>query len=329
MQDLLIVADIGGTKTNLCIAGPLSGLQTATLMQFTNAQHADFTEVLGRYCDAQHINPQNAGLGLSVAGPVRENRCQLTNLDWELAGDALQTRWGCRQVILLNDLVATALGMDCLDTTDLHVLQVGQPGVGPGIRGILSLGTGLGEATLLPSTTQGLPLVVPSEAGHRDVSVYDARSAALFTFALQHSDSPLVQEYLVSGMGLPRIRAFLAQYASEAEAPSTPPRDAPAIVARGLSHPDSLDAEALALLTELVAREAANLALQNGCVGEIIIAGGLAKRLQPFFMAPAFTTVFNQRGKLSDWLRCVPIQLCTNTEVPLWGMWRALSGSNQ
>jgi glucokinase len=199
-----------------------------------------------------------------------------------------------------------------------------QPGVhrASGNRlGVVSLGTGLGEATVIQNAcATGDPLIIPSEGGHKDFGVYDERSAALFQFALT-SNAPdnLCLEYFVSGMGLPRLYQFLA---GQSMAIIAKPLTSTALVVQGLENPDnSLAGSALFWLIEMLAREAANLALQNSCDAGIVICGGLAKRLRPLLERPNFAKHFQARGAFSAWLADLPVRLCTNTEAPLWGCW--------
>ena len=106
---------------------------------------------------------------LGVAGPVFEGRVTVTNLPWHVDANEIAAATGISQVILLNDLEATAYGVAGLDEKDLNsVLHEGDPEEAGNIS-ILAPGTGLGEAGLFwDGRTFHHPFA--TEGGHCDFS---------------------------------------------------------------------------------------------------------------------------------------------------------------
>jgi glucokinase len=72
------------------------------------------------------------------------------------------------------------------------------------------------------------------------------------------------------------------------------------------------------LLVDILADEAANLALKTLALGGLFLGGGLAPRLLPFYDPERFMAVF-ARGGYRHWLRRIPIQVILNPETALLG----------
>src|SRR5262245_8794545 len=95
------------------------------------AQHASYPakevdgvgEAVERFL-AEQDAPKVAAACFGVAGAVDDNRAHLTNLGWEVDGGELATQFGF-PVELVNDLVATALGMSALGDEDTIELNPG------------------------------------------------------------------------------------------------------------------------------------------------------------------------------------------------------------
>ena len=87
---------------------------------------------------------------LALAGPVVDNTCIITNLNWHIHGTDLSTQLRIPHVSLINDFVAAGYGCLALPPTSLTPLYVpkkGGQGAGPhAVKAIIGAGTGLGEA---------------------------------------------------------------------------------------------------------------------------------------------------------------------------------------
>lgn len=305
----VIAADIGGSKSLLgCFAEPGKAMHSA---RFDNHDARDASDILHRYLH-QHaaIHPAESTLVLAIAGPVQDRRhCQMTNLPWQLDADRLQTEFGFRQVILLNDLEATAWAMPGLAGTDQILLnqkplQFDKPVT------VISVGTGLGEALLLPDPQNGWR-VVPSEAGHKSFAPFDPASAALLQKTLVTNEVTISWEDWFSGSGLPRL--YRAMF------PADSCLDSVAITRQAASVADSHAAACIALFVRGLFAEAGNTALQYWSEGGVIFAGGVAQHLQQWFQDRTIQRTFCAKSRHQDWLASVPLALCCNTEAALHG----------
>jgi len=319
---ILLAGDIGATKTTLALfataAFPAPPFRQQT---YRNRSFPSFDHLLTDFLTTQNPSPTLACFG--VAGPVIANAVQMTNLNWSIAGHALQARHGFDRVELINDLVATALGAVHLPPSDLVVLNPGTPTAG-GVMAVLAPGSGLGEAFLVPH--QGRYLPYPSEGGHASFAPRNAQQLDLLAFLLTQQAHVSVEQ-VCSGLALPRLFAFMA---SRTPAPETLLAEletvadqTPVLVAaalRGLQEQrlDDIAVRTLGLMVDILADEAANLALQTLAHGGLFLGGGLAPRLLPFLTAERFLPVFC-RGTYRDWLARIPIRIITNPHTALLG----------
>ena len=111
-----------------------------------------------------------------VAGPVRNGRCEATNLPWVVDAVTLAAELGIRDVWVINDLEANAYGIAALGPADLVTINKGAAN-GAGNAAIIAAGTGLGEAGLYWDGRTHHPFA--TEGGHANFGPGDAVEAEL------------------------------------------------------------------------------------------------------------------------------------------------------
>lgn len=319
VKDILLAGDIGATKTSLGLYDQ-SGRQ---LGQGTvqNGAHRNFDDLLTGFLAGQRVIPSCACIG--VAGPVIDQAVTLTNLDWSLEAGQLAQRHRFRQVWLINDLVATALGATLLAPADLHPLNPGTPRPGS-VRAVLAPGTGLGEAFLVPGAAGDKPL--PTEGGHASFAPRNREQIDLLAHLLAHQGHVAVEQ-VCSGLAIPTLFDFMARRCPppawlETELAAAGDRT-PVIARAALQALDGGPAcetavRTLRLFADILADEAANLVLKTLAFGGLFIGGGLAPRLLPFLRADAFMAVF-ARGAHREMLATLPVQVILNPQTALLG----------
>jgi glucokinase len=319
---LLLAGDIGATKTTLALydttrwPGPPLRQQT-----FRNSRFADFDDLLRLFLGEQAAWP--AAVCLGVAGPVMADAVRMTNLNWNIAAALLKANFGFRQVTLINDLVATAMGAMHLPAADRLSLNRGEPKAGA-VMAVLAPGSGLGEAFLVPH--HGVYTPYPSEGGHASFAPRNAEQIELLAFMLHHQAHVSVEQ-VCSGLAIPDLFAFMAtkvetpqwlQAELEAADDRTPVIVRAALDAIRGQRPCPVALQTLTLFADILADEAANLALKTLAAGGLFLGGGLAPRLRPFLETERFLTVF-ARGTYRDWLAGIPIDIILNPETALLG----------
>ena len=258
-----------------------------------------------------------------MAGPVIDQAVTLTNLDWSLDAGQLASRHRLRQVWLINDLVATALGVTLLEPGDLHPLNPGTPRPGA-VRAVLAPGTGLGEAFLVPGAGGDEPL--PTEGGHASFAPRNREQIDLLAHLLAHQGHVAVEQ-VCSGLAIPTLFDFMARRCPppawlETELAAAGDRT-PVIARAALQALDGGPAcetavRTLRLFADILADEAANLVLKTLAFGGLFIGGGLAPRLLPFLRSDAFLAVF-ARGTYRELLATLPVQVILNPQTALLG----------
>ncbi len=132
---MILAGDIGGTKCNLAIFQEGDGVTLLPVFQrrYATRDFSRFEDVIAhfrRQAVEQGIDsagePINAA-GFGVAGAVVDGRLHANNLPWDLNPLELARELGVNfeNIVLLNDVVATAWSLDRLPAKDLAVLNQG------------------------------------------------------------------------------------------------------------------------------------------------------------------------------------------------------------
>lgn len=321
-RGLLLAGDIGATKTTLALYDPavFPGVPI-TQSTFRNVLFPRFEDLLLAFLDQGAPLPTAACFG--VAGPVMANAVKMTNLNWSLDGEDLKTCHGFSRVLLINDLVATAMGAMHLPAADLHPLNSGAAIAG-GVRAVLAPGSGLGEAFLIEHG--GMYHPYPSEGGHASFAPRNAEQIDLLAFMLERHAHVSV-ERVCSGLAIPELFAFMTTRQAaptwllaelESAADRTPVIIAAALRAMQGQCSCDIAVHTLRVFADILAGEAANLALKTLALGGLFLGGGLAPRLLPFLAPEVFMPVF-ARGAYRDLLSRIPIRIILNPHTALLG----------
>ncbi len=321
-DQLLLAGDIGGTKTDLAIFDRRRWPGSPIFRQtFANHNYTSFEDLLSDFACQAHL-PGRACFG--VAGPVLAGRIEMTNLAWVLDSTELAERFRFQDVCLINDLVATALGATLLPQTELHDINRGN-GQDSGTMAVLAPGTGLGEAFLLPVTASGYR-AFPSEGGHASFAPRNVEQAELLAFLWQEREHVSVEQ-VCSGSGMINLYrylrtihqepAWLRERLAEAEDP-TPVLVQAALADKTGREPCQIAAKTISLFLDILADEAANLALKVLATRGIYLGGGMLPRLLPLLEADRFNTLF-QRGVYKKILTDIPLRIILNPGTALLG----------
>jgi glucokinase len=319
---LLLVADVGGTKTDLAVLDPARGPRDAVAEgRLPSSDYASLEALLAAFISQQQVQGVTRA-SVAVAGPVARGRAMITNLGWEPTEQGLAHALGLQQVRLLNDLEAIASAIPQLLPEDADVLLPGSSSP-TGAIGVVAPGTGLGEAFLVRTGIR--PIAHPSEGGHCDFGPVDEEQVALYHWC-ERRFGHVSYERVCSGIGLPNLYAFLVESgrvpASEAVTASlASARDrTPVICEEALRpDPDPAAAAAVTLFLRILAQESGNVALRVLGTGGVFLAGGLTRRLRRLLDPVSFADAFLRKGRLGELLRDVPVSLITADRVALLG----------
>ena len=319
MPAVILAGDIGGTKTHLALYEP-GGHPRRPLREATSPsrEFPSLEALIQRFLDSSPARPRRAVLG--IAGPVVENRVEATNLPWVMDGGAIGAAIGCPSVTLINDLEATASGLDVLEPADLEVLQPGTRRSGN--RALIAAGTGLGEAIVVRDGERWLPSA--SEGGHADFAPRDPLEDELLRW-LRAQHGRVSWERVLSGPGLAALYRFMAESGRGHEPADFARRFADAADPAAAVSEAGLDGSCeRARLTlekwcEIYGAEAGNLALKAFATGGVYVGGGMAPRLVPVLAAGHFVRGFTTKGRLSPVLAAMPVSMIRDARTALWG----------
>lgn len=316
---LILAGDIGGTNTRLALvdAAP-GGVRVLFEETFPSRERTSLEEVLAEFLSLHPAAFTAASFG--IAGPVRDGRCEATNLPWVVDAQSVAKRLRLKRVGLVNDLVASAYGIVLLRGRDLVTLNRGVRNP-RGNRALIAAGTGLGEAGLLWNGEGHLPF--GSEGGHVDFAPRNRLEMELLEYLLK-SHGRVSYERVVSGPGLVNLYRFLRDTGKGEEPPWLSEQlrdgDPAAVVSRhALDGTSLLCVQALDLFVSVYGAQAGNLALTIMATGGVYLGGGIAPKILSKLKEPSFMSAFTAKGRLSPLLEDIPVRVIMNPKTALLG----------
>ena len=164
-----MAADIGGTNSRFHLHEVVGHkVKEVFSRKYLNKEFLTFNAVLHQFfADAGiHGSPPTSAC-LAFAGPVKDNRAELTNRKgWEIVGSDIAAEFGIKVVKIVNDFVALGYGLLTLNEDKECVTLQKAPKQQNAPIACIGAGTGLGECFLVPS--HGSYECYPSEGGHAE-----------------------------------------------------------------------------------------------------------------------------------------------------------------
>ncbi len=315
---MILAGDIGGTKAQLALFEPGASARAPKFEERVLTRgSASLESLIEPFLARARVMPTRMVLG--IAGPVAENRCITTNLPWHVDGPAMAERFGA-EVLLLNDLEATAWGLETLGERDLLVLQPGENLRSN--RALIAAGTGLGEALLPWDGARWHPS--PSEGGHTDFGPRDSLEDELLHW-LRAKYGRVSYERVLSGPGLADLYRFFRETRRGHEPEEVAMRfdraTEPAAIVTETAIEGSCERARLTLerFVEIYGAEAGNLALKALAMGGLFIGGGIAPKVLPFLERGGFMQGFIDKGRLSPLLTRIPVAVVLDPKTAVWG----------
>jgi glucokinase len=327
---LILGGDIGGTKCNLAVfrEGEGTSLRPVFQRRYLTRDFSSFEDLVAHFLrqGAKSGGQRITAAGFGVAGAVVEGRLHANNMPWTLNPSELARRLdvSLEDIVLLNDVVATAWGLDQLPAEDLAILNQGvsQPNT---TRALMAVGTGLGEALLVRDGQQHR--VFPSEGGLAGFAPRTDREIRLLTYLKKRLPQVCCEDVL-SGRGIRAIHDFLDAEVRHPSFDSAGGDAAREISDNACTHSCRVCVETMDLWTEAYGSEAGNLALRAMAVGGIYVAGGIAPKILAKMKDGTFFHAFCDKTKLAPVLARIPIYVVLNEEAPVWGAaYQALAGA--
>jgi glucokinase len=318
---MILAGDVGGTKVDLALYGFDHGrLSHVREEKFPAREYAGLEDIVRKFL-IESGDPEVNAACFGVPGPVRGGRLKLTNLPWVLDSRELSLALKIEHLFLINDLEANGYGIPELSPEQILELSAGAPG-SVGNRGLVSAGTGLGEAILVWNGKMHVPMA--SEGGHSDFAPRNEIEIELLCYLRRALKGRVSFERVVSGLGLRNIYAFLRDEKGLEEPDWLKERmlaeDPNAIIGElGEAGTNELCVQTLDLFVSSYGAEAGNLALKVLSVGGMYLGGGIAPKILKKMKSGAFMKSFADKGRLSDLLVQMPVRIILESRCALMG----------
>jgi glucokinase len=325
---MILAGDVGGTKVHLALYDFEDGhLHPIRDHKFPAADFAQLDDVVQRFLSEADGHPgvdpsQIVAACFGCPGPVRDGRIKLTNLPWSLDARLLRDSLKIEHIFLLNDLEANGYGVPELSKEAIFVLHEGDPSA-VGHRGLVSAGTGLGEAIMIWDGKHS-HLPIPSEGGHCDYAPRTDREVALLQYLRRELKGHVSFERVVSGIGIKNVYAFLKDDQKMEEPDWLRDRmateDPNAVIGECAENGSSdICYETMQIFTAAYGAEAGNVALKVLATGGMYLGGGIAPKILKTLQTGAFTQAFLDKGRLSPVLEAIPVRVILDDTCALLG----------
>jgi glucokinase len=305
-----LLADIGGTHSRFALYNPGGKPERAEILQ--NDKFPDLQSVCTDYLERHGQTTKIDCAALAVACPVTGDAVELTNLNWRFSQSGLKSHLQLDELLVCNDFEALAYALPFLDDADLTTIRA--PAVNAeGVMAVLDPGTGLGVATLIP-TSEGWQ-ALPGEGGHVTLAAATDDEAVILKTLRRHHQH-VSAERLLSGPGLLNLYAALTDGDSTVSTPKSPP----ALVAAALSGNDPWAEKTLNLFLGFLGNVAGNLALTVGAQGGIYLGGEILPAILTAITDSPFRQRFEAKGRFQNCLHATPTCVITHPTPAFVGL---------
>jgi glucokinase len=327
---MILAGDVGGTNARLAFFDVQDGhFRVVSSSVFPSREYGGLDQIVSKFVETSKLHADAACFG--VPGPVRNGRVETSNLPWVIESKRLADELKLNKAVLINDLEANAWGIATLGPDD--VVSLNQVKGNPvGNQGVISAGTGLGEAGMVWDGSQYR--IFATEGGHSDFAPRNEVEIELFRY-LSGRYGHVSYERVVSGPGLVNVFHFLRdsgrgtepQWLTDQMVHGDP---AAAISRAAVEGACGLCEQAVDLFVSVFAAEAGNLALKVLTTGGVYLGGGIAPKMLAKLSGPLFMHSFVGKGRMQPLLESMPVKVITNDKTALMGAARcaAVNGSS-
>ncbi|HEY0162644.1 MAG TPA: glucokinase [Edaphobacter sp.] len=324
---MILAGDVGGTKVHLALYDFAGGrLHAIRDRKFPAHQFSSLEEIVNRFLTGDEDTPATNRADIVAAcfgcpGPVRDGRLKLTNLPWVLDVRDLSRSLSIQHVFLINDLEANGYGIPELAPEMIYTLHEGNPEA-TGHQGLVSAGTGLGQALLIWDGKRHNP--IPSEGGHCDFAARSNREIAMLEYLRSTLKGRVSFERVVSGLGIQNVYRFLREVEKLDEPQWLRDRmaaeDPNAVIGECAEDgSSSICFETMKTFASAYGAEAGNLALKVLATGGIYLGGGIAPKRLKTMKNGFFMQAFLDKGRMSPLLQAIPVRIILDETCALLG----------
>jgi len=331
---LVLAGDIGGTNTNLALVGEKSGKLTIVVEAvFPSREITGLTEPIRELL--QTTKNERADLiakhgCICAAGPVANNFCKLTNLNWNIDGNELSRELGL-EIRVINDFLGISYGIPTLDVNNPEQIfalkhtdgSVPEPRLAT--KAVIGPGTGLGAGFLTWNGTNYIPN--SSEGGHLTFAPFDEDTQSFRDYMKKQLNAIPDVEVLVSGTGIQNLYEWwrdtkgVPKNEAWAEIENAKSIDRPRLLSK-LSDSDQVAASMLRLFVKMLARYASDISTLLLPFGGLYLAGGVAQKELRWLVGDNLFMEYYEMAynkNIKPLLLQVPVYLIKDYSISLYG----------
>jgi len=306
----VLVGDIGGTHARFAVIDTSQQpFQVAHHEEIEARQAGSFQAALNTYLETIGSDRPSAA-ALAVAGPVTDGKVHFTNSGWDISEQELQAA-GFGRALLINDFAALAFSVTTLPASAFRSIGPEQDGLQDQPITMLGAGTGFGVSCLARYRGRAVPIA--TEGGHMGFAPRgNDQMAVLKLLAKQFGHVSI--ERVLSGPGLENIYTALEEISG---------RNPVALSAEDISaraeEGDAACRAAQDMFCSIYGSVAGDFALAHGARGGVFIAGGIAAKIEPYLQKSNFRAAFEDKGRLSYYVKPIPTKLIIEPNAAFFG----------
>jgi len=306
----VLLSDLSNsTSLKLALAPP--GERPVDVASYSCASIEEFDDAIEAFLSTHH-HPDLTAAAVSASGWERQGHFSMPNHGFRLTRQHLRDLLKIQRLHVVNDCVSKAMAVDRLFSSE-RLKVCGGDGEDGQTRALIGSGRGLGMAGIVQDDL-GQTSVLPCEGGHADLAATDAREAQICEH-MARKYGHVSRERVVSLTGLSEIYTILGRL----DGVETDPLPA-AAVADSARQGDERAREAIRLSQGFLAAMAADTALMLGARGGIYLAGEYIQLISDLIDWNAFADRFTDKGRLSGYLRDIPVYLIRTPDLELIGL---------
>lgn len=319
---MILAGDIGATKTVLALfpAEPKTVSKPLHRVRYLGRDFDSLEDVIEQYLNQTDISPSAACFG--VAGPIEDQRAQVTNLPWHISAESISAKFNIGNVRLINDLESIAEAVPNLGSKDIHTLNPGVPKPHSTIA-VVAPGTGLGTAFLVWTGNRYKALA--SEGGHTSFAPRNEIEIELLEY-LKPRYPHVSFERICSGSHLPNLYEFLLE-TGRYDAPEWLRTEldkvvdrTPVIVRTALEEKAEICVACLDLFVHILGTAISNMAITILPRGGIYLGGGIPPRILARLRQPDFLEAVAHKGRFAALSKTFPVHVILTSNAPLYGV---------
>ena len=286
---------------------------------YATKEFDSFAEMVNQFI-ADHSLENITKIAVAVPGPVIGGKSAPQRLPWALDADDIKNQTGIKEVFLINDLEASAYGLQHVAQDDF--VKIHDSGnFTPGNAVLLAPGEGLGEAALFWDGSFLRPFA--TEGGHCEFSPRTNDEVEFYSF-LQKIYGIVSWESVLSTGGLFNVYRFLRDVKRQVQ-PEWLTQEieagnfTKAIIQGAIDKRDRICTMTIETFLVFLAREANSLVLKMKATGGLFLSGEIPVMLEQFLNNSVFYKNFIISDKMENVLKDIPIYLVNDVKTIING----------